>query len=223
MKMTDWINEPFHNAANDYSFLLNKKYPENPTLKLVGDRYRLTSLQRTILFRGITSQEKITSRKTKISSNLNGKKVYVDGYNVLFTIMNYLLGKTIFIANDGMLRDAGAGYGTIEDETFFFKAADVLFDFIKKKNIPSTVIYLDGPMPDSASHAKELEKKMTEAGIAGKVILAKPADSELKRVNDGMIATSDSGIIDATGCNIFDLARNALEANYQLNAHELRS
>ncbi|MCX6584332.1 MAG: DUF434 domain-containing protein [Candidatus Aminicenantes bacterium] len=219
--MTDWINESFQDASKDYFFLLNKEYPETTTLKLVGDRYRLTGLQRNILFRGITSREKTASRKAKISGDLKNKKLYVDGYNVLFTIMNYLLGKTIFIGSDGMLRDAGAAYGTIEDETFFYKAVDVLFDFIKKSGVQAVVIYLDGPMPGSASHSKELEKKMTGAGIAGKIVRAKTADGELIKINDGIIATSDSGIIDAAGCKVFDLARNALEANYRINAHEL--
>jgi len=221
MKMIEWINKSFENAATDYYFLLNKEYPEIPTLKLVGDRYRLTGVQRTVLFRGITSRENIASRKAKISTDIKGKKLYVDGYNVLFTIMNYLLGKTIFIANDGMLRDAGAAYGTVEDETFFYKAADVLFDFIKKSGVQAVVIYLDSPMPDSASHSNELEKKMKEAGIVGKIVRAKTADGELIKIYDGIIATSDSGIIDAMGCKVFDLARNALEANYRINAHEL--
>ncbi len=222
MKMTDWINDSFQNASNDYFFLLNKEYPETPTLKLVGDRYRLTGLQRSVLFRGITSQEKTASRKAKICSDIKGKKLYVDGYNALFTIMNYLLGKTIFIGNDGILRDAGATYGKIEDEAFFYKAADLLFAFIKDSGVQSIVIFLDSPVSNSASHLEELEKRMTEAGIDGKIVLAQSADGELKKISDGMIATSDSGIIDATGCKIIDLARNALEANYQLNAHELR-
>jgi hypothetical protein len=221
MKMLDWMNKSFEDAAEDYSLLLNKEYPETPALKVVGDRYRLTGLQRMILFRGITSREKIAARSVKISNDIKGKKLFIDGYNVLFTIMNYLLGKTVFIANDGLLRDAGAAYGKVEDETFFYKAADLLFTFIKESGVITIVIYLDGPMPDSPAHIKELEAKMTKAGIDGKVILAKPADGELKKVCDGIVATSDSGIIDAIGGNIFDLARNALEAAYQINALQL--
>lgn len=221
MKMLEWMNKSFEDAATDYFLLLNKEYPEAPTLKLVGDRYRLTGLQRIVLFRGITSEEKAASRKAKISADPCGKKLHVDGYNVLFSIMNYLLGKTIFIANDGMLRDSGGVYGDIEDETFFYKAADVLFDFVKKSGVQSVAIYLDSPVSNSAFHAKEFAKRMTKARIDGKIVLAKPADAELKKVSDGIIATSDSGVIDATGCEIFDLARNALAANYQINAHEL--
>lgn len=219
--MLEWINKSFEDAASDYSLLLNKQYPETPTLKLVGDHYRLTGLQRTVLFRGITSQDKTASRKTKTSDDIKGKKLYVDGYNVLFTIMNYLLGKTIFIGNDGILRDAGAVYGKIEDEAFFYKAVDLLYAFIKDSGVQSVIIYLDSPVSNSTLHLEELEKRMSKVGIDGKIVLAKPADGELKKVSEGMIATSDSGIIDATGCKIFDLARSALDANYRINAHEL--
>lgn len=216
-----WLNKSFQDASTDYFFLLNKEYPETPTIKLVGDRYRLSGRQRNVLFRGITSQDNAASRKTKISGAIKGEKLYVDGYNVLFTIMNYTLGKTIFIGNDGILRDSGGDYGKIEDESFFYKAADVLFDFIKNSGVQTVLIYLDESISGSAFHLKELEKKMSGTGIEGKIVPVKFADNELKKVSDGMIATSDSGIIDAAGCKIFDLARNVLEANYQINAHEL--
>ncbi|HLP57258.1 MAG TPA: DUF434 domain-containing protein, partial [Candidatus Deferrimicrobium sp.] len=208
-----WLNKSFQDASTDYFYLLNKEYPGTPTLKLVGDRYRLTGLQRNILFRGITSQDKADSRKAKITGVIKGKKLYLDGYNVIFTIMNYLLGKTIFTGNDGILRDAGAVYGKIEDETFFYKAAFMLFGFIQKNGFQPIEIYLDGSIPGSASHTKELKQIMSEAGIEGKIVPAKHADSELKIISEGIIATSDSGIIDATGCKIYDLARNVLEAN----------
>ena len=52
---TGMLNEFFMNACKDYAYLINRNYPERGTLKLVGDRYRLTRDQRTILYRGISS------------------------------------------------------------------------------------------------------------------------------------------------------------------------
>lgn len=219
--MTDLVTESFKSALKDYFFLLNKGYPETPALKLVGDRYRLSGRQRNVLYRGITSKEKALSRKSKLTGDLKGKELSVDGYNVLFSIMNYLMGKTVFIGNDGILRDSGGAYGKIENETFFYKAIDILFNFIKTSGIKSLVIYLDTPVTNSGVHKKDLENKMSEAGIAGKVFLAKPADSELKGKRDGIIATSDSGIIDVTECKVFDLARQSLEKNYKINVLDL--
>ena len=221
IRMADLVTESFKCALQDYFFLLNKGYPETPTLKLVGDRYRLTGLQRNVLYRGITSKEKSLSRKSKLTGDLKGKQLYVDGYNVLFSIMNYLLGKTVFIGNDGILRDAGGAYGKIENETFFYKAIDIVFNFIKESGIQSLIIYLDSPVTNSGVHKKDLENKMSAAGIEGKVFPVKLADSELKERRDGMIATSDSGIIDVTDCKVFDLARQCLEKSYKIKVLDL--
>lgn len=204
----------FKEAVMDYLFLESKEYPGKAALKIVGDRYRLTGTQRMVLFRGIFSIDKALSRKFKITTDLKGKKLYLDGYNVLFTIMNYLLGKVLFIGNDGLLRDAGAGYGKIEKEEFFYKAIDLLFDWPGNSAVESMVIYLDRSVPNSDLHLKALERELRQSNINGKVNLVRLADEELKRKRDGVIATSDSEIIAATTCRVFDAARKILEANY---------
>ncbi len=212
--MTELVTESFKHAVKDYFFLINKKYPEKETVKLIGDRYRLTGLQRTVLFRGITSNEKSLNRKSKLTKNFKDKKLYLDGYNVLFTIMNYMLGKTIFIGNDGILRDAGEGYGKIENNNFFYKAMDLLLDITRTTEVESVYIYLDNPVSNSDLHMLELKKKMEQRTIEGEIFLVKSADKELKRKKNGVIATSDSEIIDATPCQVLDMARKALETEY---------
>lgn len=219
---SDFLTDSFKPAVNDYSFLLDKGYPERPVLQLVGDRYRLSGLQRTVLFRGITSMGKTRSRQSKITHLLKGKKIHVDGYNVLFTIMNYLMGKTLFISNDGFMRDSGGTYGGIEDETIFYKAVELFFDFIKKSEMESVIIYLDSPVSGSVSHKDELERRVRRWEIDGEVVLVKSADAQLIKQTDGIIATSDSEIIDAADCHVFDPARNCLETKFKINILDLR-
>ena len=219
--MTELITESFKHAVKDYFFLLNKKYPEKETVRLIGDRYRLTGLQRTVLFRGITSNEKSLNRKSKLTKNCKEKKLYLDGYNVLFTIMNHMLGKTIFIGNDGILRDAGEGYGKIKNENFFYKAMDLLLDVTRATEVESVTIYLDDPVSNSDIHMLELKKKMEQRTIMGKIFSVKSADKELKRINYGVIATSDSEIIDTTLCQVIDMARKALETKYGITILDL--
>ena len=212
--MEEFVTPPFKEAVNDYLFLKSKEYPEKAAIKLVGDRYRLTGIQRMILFRGIASPGTATGRQSKITGDITGKKLYVDGYNVLFTIMNYLLGKVIFKAFDGILRDAGAGYGKIEKEGFLYKAMDILFQWPGSSEAESMTIYLDRSISNSDAHAKELERRMNRAHISGQVIPVQFADKELKQKRDAVIATSDSEIIDAVPCRILDAARHALESKY---------
>jgi hypothetical protein len=219
--MTEFVTESFKHAANDYFFLLNKKYPEKETVKLVGDRYRLTGLQRTVLFRGITSYEKSLNRKSKLTKNVKEKKLYLDGYNVLYTIMNYILGKAIFIGNDGILRDAGEGYGKIENEKAFYKAMDLLLDVTRTTRVESVYVYLDDPVSNSDFHMQAFKKKMEQRTIEGEVFSVKSADRELTYKKNGVIATSDSEIIETTPCPVLDLARNVLETKYGITILDL--
>ncbi|UCH93564.1 MAG: DUF434 domain-containing protein [Candidatus Aminicenantes bacterium] len=217
------ITAAFKGALTDYYYLLNKNYPEKETLKLVGDRFRLTGVQRTLLFRGITSKENALKRISKLIplENSKGKILYIDGYNVLFTMMNYLLGKTIFIGNDGILRDPGAAYGKIENQKTFYQSADLLVNFIPKGDLEEVTIYLDSPVSNSSSHINALEKKIRQKKIRAETHLVQSVDRRLKQINNGVIATSDSEIIDQTPVKILDLARKILETTYRISILDL--
>jgi hypothetical protein len=220
--MKDLISESFKAALKDYFFLRNREYPEKPALKLVGDRYRLTGIQRIVLFRGVAPVVKALRREAKISAadELKKKKLYLDGYNVLFTIMNYMLGKPVFIGNDGILRDAG-DYGAIENERIFYQAMEVLVDFTGACGTASLVIYLDGSVPGSSTHRDVLHDKVSQFDFPAEVCLVRSADKELKRKKGGVIGTSDSEIIDAVECPVVDAARHILEKQFNTNIPDL--
>ncbi len=47
------ISENFIQAIRDYNDLLNKDYPEKGIKKFVGDRYSLSGMERSVLYRGV--------------------------------------------------------------------------------------------------------------------------------------------------------------------------
>ena len=102
------LTENFKNAIYDYIYFLEKEYPQKAILKLIGDRYLLSGIQRTMLYRGITTKENSLKRTSKlITENLLSNQIlHIDGYNVLITIGSYLNGNTVFVSNDNFLRDA---------------------------------------------------------------------------------------------------------------------
>ena len=51
--------------------------------------------------------------------------------------------------------------------------------------------------------------------------MVKRVDRKLKDKKDGVIASSDSEIIDRVNCKIFDLAQKVLETNYKPNLLDL--
>lgn len=223
MALNETSTSEFARAVKDYFFLLNREYPEKGALKLVGDRYRLSGTQRNCLYRGITSRANLARRHSKQTQNLKNQHIHVDGYNVIFTIMNYLLGKTLFIANDGFLRDSGESYGRIEKSDLFSRSIDLFLDYLSSTPPEHSLICLDTSIDNSRLHRDMLEDGMKARNLPGEILLSRHADTTLLKVKEGIIATSDSGIIDKSNVGVIDLARHCLEGKYKQRFTELQN
>ena len=205
----------FIEAARDYRLLLDRGYPVDASIKLTGDRYRLDKAERMVLFRGVLPV--ILSRANALRRAVSvprDSRMAVDGYNILFTITNYLRGHPLFISTDGFLRDAGGAHGRVADAAQFYAAIDELCGNLALLEVTQATFFLDAPIPRSAEHAEALRKALAHRDIAGEVILVPSADGFVSAWKDGMIATSDSAIIAKANAPAFDLARHILETRY---------
>lgn len=209
------VSPAFREAAEDYFTLLNKQYPEKASIALVGDRYRLSKDERMVLFRGITSWNHAKSRKSKLSSLPKPPELHIDGYNVLFTLLNYRVGKLLFIGNDGYLRDAGGTHGRLTHAEMFLELAGELLDHLAALGFQRVQVYLDSPVSHSAVHAGEIRDLIQYRGMEGDCTLGDSADYLLKRAFPPCIASSDTAIIDALPGPFFDAARSYLEERYR--------
>ncbi len=208
-------NENFRKGALDYFYLQDRNYPQKGTLKLVGDRYKLSGDQRTVLYRGISSKKHSNNRKTRLVTDIKDKNLFIDGYNVLFTVLNYRLGRLVFISTDGILRDAGSLHGKIRNDVLFYDCITLLFDFFTVK-IPAYLnIFLDSPVSHSAKHKNIIDKAMDHYSLNGNCKLVKSPDLEIKQNSKGIICSSDTAIIDRTENNIADIPRAVLEKNFR--------
>jgi len=201
----------FSLACKDYFYLINRNYPERGTLKLIGDRYRLSGDQRTILYRGISPAADSASRKSRLFKWNGGGRLLIDGYNVLFTILNYRLGKIMFISTDSMLRDAGSLHGRMKEDTLFLDCADILIKYLAENQPDSAMFFFDSPVSHSERHALDISRKMDQYDVTGSCLVVRSADHELKKFKNGIIATSDSAIIDNSVIPATDLPRLVLE------------
>jgi hypothetical protein len=217
------VSPAFREAAEDYFTLLNKQYPEKASIALVGDRYRLTKDERMILFRGITSHAKALSRRSKLSPSPRLPEIHIDGYNVLFTLLNYRLGKLLFIGNDGYLRDAGGTHGRLTHGELFLEMAKDFFSHLSTLGFQRVQVYLDSPVSHSALHAEEIRDLIRKSGLEGDCTLWDSADYRLKRASAPCIASSDTAIIDALPGPFFDAARSFLEERYKPKFLDLSS
>ena len=84
-------------AVQDLLYLLEREYPKKPAIELVGNRYRLSSEERMILFRGvfIRSTCENRTRKRSRSHGFTPQCCVIDCYNVFITIESYLSGRLV--------------------------------------------------------------------------------------------------------------------------------
>jgi len=216
--------DEFKQAAKDYYFLRNKDYAESPTLKLIGDRYRLSRIQRNVLFRGITDSRTAALRKSILltePSGIYGKKLFIDGYNVLFTILDYLQGKFLFIGNDGLMRDSGSEHPKNIDIVYFKRAVEIAAAFLSKYPAAGHYFFLDSLIPRNEEHCAVIREQFPVEGIPFSIYAVPSADKKLKEKKDGIIAGSDSEVIDGTSCQILDLPRFSLEERFNIEPFDM--
>ena len=205
----------FREAVADYRFLLDRGYPVTASLKLVGDRYRLDKSERMVLFRGVLDSATSRQNSTKLLKNLpEGANLSVDGYNILFTIINYLRGAPVFVSTDGFVRDAGGAHGRISDEAQFQTTISVVTSVLAVLEPLHVEFFLDAPVSGSYRHAEKIRTAMQSACLSCHVEVAKSADQCLISSASAILATSDSAILAKAGKPVFDLARHVLESRY---------
>ncbi len=168
-----------------------------------------------MLNRGIFREEEAGSRLRKKVSVFTCQTIYIDGYNVLFTIGNYLLGRPVFISNDFFLRDAGEIHGKLHKGKPFTRTLELLMDWLKNFRQNEYVILLDQPVPGSVEAGQMINEMIRDSSMKGEALIVPDPDDVMIRLADGMIATSDSVIIDQSDKQVMDIAFEVLSGAFQ--------
>jgi len=217
----DNITDEFIKAVHDYAYLLNRDYPRKAILKIVGDRYLLNTFQRILLSRGIFPDADIRGRIRKTIKDIKGQDLCIDGYNIFFTICNYLLGRLVFVGNDRFVRDTGEVYGKLHEDPVLSRSIGLCFSYLKMKNPARVEFLLDSPISHSAELAGRLKELLIENGLKGDARINKNPDAIMIRMEHGIIATSDSDILDHTELPVVDLAHLILKENFEFQPPDL--
>jgi hypothetical protein len=205
----------FKNAVNDYRYLLNKKYSEKSSLKLVGDRYRLSGKQRNSLFRGVVLNSAAEIRRAKIvkPKYLKNSFVAIDWYNVLISVESYLKGLPVFIADDGILRDISGVHSSYKKGKITEKAFRLIISEVHNFNVKSLSVFIDAPVAFSGEMAESLRVNLKSI-IELNVSVENSADYKLKSFK-GVVCSSDSIIMNSAE-KIFDLPLYIIEKNFDI-------
>ncbi|MFC1738171.1 DUF434 domain-containing protein [Planctomycetota bacterium] len=187
-------------ALQDYSLLLTKGYAEKSSLKLVGDRFSLTERQRLAIMRSACSDEQLASRKqSQIEpTELAGKDIVIDGYNLLITIEAAMSGGCIFKGRDGCLRDLASIHGTYRKVTETIPAVQLIGEFLKEIRVAETLWLLDSPVSNSGRLKTLIGELAEENNFKWEIELLQSPDTALIK-SDSIVVSSDSVVLD--GCN----------------------
>lgn len=206
------LSAQFRDAAADYLHLLERGYSAGKILPLVSSRYQLSGVERTMLYRGVFTQQKKTARQKKLVT-MPRAPLQIDGFNVLITIASYLQGLPVFLAGDGLVRDAAYVRGKIEMIATFERAAGLLLKSLHRIE-GEQVIFLDQEVTLHNDIGQMLAGATSWDESKHRLAIIEKVDEALKLTDNGCICTSDSGIIDAANIPFFDLARYVLASNF---------
>jgi len=206
----------FRQAMEDYILLLNKKYPEKAIHELISTRYSLSHFERSMLYRGITTNEKSGKRKARLITieQLSNRTLHIDLFNILYTLAAYLRGFPVFISNDDLIRDASESHGTGEWEVHLDKSLDLLIKSLADLKIQKAVIYIDNPLQHGLAISEKLTELVNHSKPVIEIIRDPSPDHLIREAKEGIIATSDSTIIDKSALPVFDLPRHILESSF---------
>jgi len=184
-------------ALADFSLLLTKGYAERSALKLVCDRFSLTERQRLAIMRSACSDQQLMSRKQRQVklTDLAGKPIAIDGYNVLITVEAAMSGAVIFKSRDGCLRDLASIHGTYRKVTETIPAVQLIGKFLKEHNVDNCLWLLDSPVSNSGRLKTLIGELARKNNWNWEIKLLISPDAELAKT-DMVVASSDSAVLD---------------------------
>jgi hypothetical protein len=184
-------------ATADLCWLLSRGYAAVSSLKLVGDRYALQQRQRIAVARSACSDAQLARRAGHAVelAGLKGRKLLVDGYNLLTTIEAALAGGVILAARDGLYRDMASMHGSWRRVAETGPAIELIGGFLKLADVVECHWYLDRPVSNSGRLRKLLVGRAASEGWHWSVELADDPDRVLAAAPEP-IATADSVILD---------------------------
>ena len=227
------LNRNFKYAIRDLVWLLNKGYSKKPSIDLVGNRYMLNRDERLILLRGVFNKEECKKRRMKLMNNqdIKAKVIIIDGLNVLISIHSYLMGRVVFRALDGYVRDISGIYGNFTYEERTKKAFELLVKLftsllkIQEKEV-NVYLFLDYKVSKVGDFAQHIRGIFFKKGIYSEVVVDRNCDflivEKAKSIEGGgLVATSDTVIINKVD-KIIDIPSLVIEGLLKKKVMDLK-
>ncbi|MDX2283932.1 MAG: DUF434 domain-containing protein [Bacteroidia bacterium] len=196
------FSEPFLPALNaavgDLSWMLSRRYPEQAALELVGNRYRLHQRQRRALLRASCTDASLALRaQSRIGrSQLAGRSLLIDGYNLLITMESALGGGIILHCRDGCYRDIASVHGTYRNVEETLPALTRIGQTLESLGIAGACWLLDSPISNSGRLRRLMLDLAAQHGFRWQVDLDSNPDKRIAEEPDAVAVSSDGWVLD---------------------------
>jgi hypothetical protein len=143
-------------------------------------------------------------------SEVGGRTVAIDGYNVLLTVEAAMSGAVLLLARDGTMRDLASMSRHYKKVSQTRAAIEAIGEVLAAHGVAGATWILDRPISNSGRLRALLEETAVDRGWTWTVELEANADRALI-CSDAVVASADSAILDR--CERWlNLARSVVES-----------
>ncbi len=184
-------------AIKDFKYLLDRNYNKITALNLVVNHYKLGKEERNFLLRYVFSENEIKEHKSKLCSieEINGKRIVIDGYNVLITVEAILEGKRVIRCMDGFVRDTSRIFSNYKFNKNTETAVKKILRILPRYKPKFILFVFDSQVSRSGELASYVRREIMNLSLDGDAKTSSIADSYITKLN-WITLTSDSAIIE---------------------------
>jgi hypothetical protein len=204
------LSAELSDAVRDLRYLLDRDYPRDSAVTFVANHYRLKLNERHLLARCVFSRVEISSHRAKAvsSTKVRGKRLGIDGYNVLITVEGILTGKQVVKCDDGYIRDLRAIFGKYRTSQVTARALAEILKTISRWKPMEVVMMFDSQMSRSGELAAEVRRMLKQVEIIGDAQAVAEVDFKVRGFD--VVASGDRAIIERVKA-VWDLPAEILK------------
>jgi hypothetical protein len=190
------VSSKLTDAVHDLRYLLDQGYPRDSAVEFVANHYRLRLRQRHLLARCVFSREEVAKHKGKSvnAPEVRGRRLGIDGYNVLITVESILTKKQVIRCDDRFVRDLRAIFGKYRMTRATRRALVELLQIVGDAKPKETVILFDQQVSKSGELAAMAREELVRLALKGDARTAVGTDAKIRGFD--IAASSDRAIIE---------------------------
>ncbi len=181
-------------AQQDILYLLERGYPIKNASTFVGNHYMLSERQRLAVVRATSMKEVLQSRRSRqLTKDTLGKKVFIDGLNVIITLEVAMSEGILIQCMDETIRDLAGLRGTYRLIDATEEAIRLIGDHLAKLRVDEVTFYLDAPVSNTGRLKLKLIEILSQYAYQVSVELVNNADAILEKLEN--VITGDAIIL----------------------------